>query len=170
MPLNGQAGDSSRVRDLPNSCSAKSRLALCAFCVTPHTMTAPSSSLQEDNSHRERGSRPVRCPKCRQPNSGGRNTCESCGAHLYVSCRDCGERNPRSRSRCSACGRRLHRPWFQKILTQKLGKSVKVTPLQLIFLVLAVAIGYKVIIFFIESLSQTNPGGESAWVQTVWRA
>jgi hypothetical protein len=51
------------------------------------------------------------------------------------SCRDCGERNARSRSRCCACGRRLHRPLIQKLLTRKLGRTVKVTPLQLIFLV-----------------------------------
>src|SRR5262249_39499080 len=123
----------------------------------------------QDNDHSERSSRSIRCPKCRETNPPGRNTCQSCGSHLFVSCRDCGERNPRSRSRCSACGRRLHRPWFQKILTRKLGKSVKVTPLQLIFLVVAVAIGYKVIIFFIESLSQTNNIGESAAVEAIWR-
>lgn len=123
-------------------------------------MTAPSSLKQEDD-RPERSSRSTRCPKCQEVNGPGRNTCEHCGSHLYVSCRDCGERNERVRSRCAACGRRLHRPFFQKILHRKLGKSVKITPLQLIFLVIVVAIGYKVIIMFIESLSQSS-GGESA--------
>jgi len=148
----------------------KSPLALSGFYAKRHTMTAPSSSLQQDHGREERNPRSVRCPKCRQANPAGRNTCESCGAHLYVSCRDCGERNARSRSRCSACGRRLHRPLIQKLLTRKLGRTVKVTPLQLIFLVVAVAIGYKVIIFFIESLSQTNNGGETAALHSAWRS
>jgi hypothetical protein len=135
-------------------------------------MTAPSNPLKNEDEHEERsserGSRSVRCPKCREVNTSGGSTCQSCGAHLYVSCRDCGERNPRSRSRCSACGRRLHRPFLQKILSRKIGRTARITPLQLILLVAAVAIGYKAIIFLVESLSQTHEG-DSVSIQTVWR-
>src|SRR4029078_9233170 len=102
-------------------------------------MTAPSNPVEQENDRKERSSRPVRCLKCRHENPAGTNTCQSCGSHLYVSCRDCGERNLRSDTRCSACGRRLHRPLLQKIFTRKLGRSTKVTPLQLLFLVIAVA-------------------------------
>ena len=135
-------------------------------------MTAPSDPVKEANGHEERssprGSRPVRCPKCRDVNSHGGSTCQSCGSHLYVTCRDCGERNVRSRSRCTSCGRRLHRPFLHKILSRKLGRTTKVTPWQLILLIVAVAIGYKAIIFMVESLSQTREG-ESAAVQTDWQ-
>jgi hypothetical protein len=88
---------------------------------------------------------------------------------LYVSCRDCGERNLRSQTRCSACGRRLHRPLLQKIFTLKLGRTTKVTPLQLLLLVIAVAFGYKAIVFFVETLSRTREG-DSATIHADWKA
>jgi uncharacterized membrane protein YwzB len=43
---------------------------------------------------------------------------------------------------------------MQKLLTRKLVKSGRITPLQVILLVIAVAIGYRIVIFFAESLSR----------------
>ncbi len=133
-------------------------------------MTAPNNPVEQESVRKERRSKPARCPKCGVENPPGRNTCESCGSHLYVSCRDCGERNLRSHNRCSACGRRLHRPLLQKIFNRKLGRTTKVTALQLVFLAIAVAIGYKAIVFFVERLSTTRDGGESAMLHLDWRA
>jgi uncharacterized membrane protein YwzB len=62
----------------------------------------------------------------------------------------------------------LHRPFLQKILSRKFGRTTKVTPWQLILLVVAVAIGYKAIIFLVESLSQTHET-ETAAVQSIWQ-
>ena len=75
----------------------------------------------------------------------------------------------RSHTRCSACGRRLHRPLLQKIFTRKLGRTTKITPLQLLFLLIAVTIGYKAIVFFVESLSGTRDS-DSAAIQADWKA
>jgi len=67
------------------------------------------------------------------------------------------------------CKRRLHRPLLQKIFTRKLGRTTKVTPLQLLFLAIAVAIGYKAIVFFVESLSG-NRESDSTAIQAEWTA
>lgn len=124
-------------------------------------MTVSSSVPQEGD--REKRDRMVRCPKCRERTPVSRNTCEHCGSHLHVSCRDCGERNERNRTRCKACGRRLHRPLFSKLLNRKLGRKVKITPLQIVMLLFAVALGYKMIVYFVESMSQT-PAGDAAFL------
>jgi hypothetical protein len=121
-------------------------------------MPANNSALANEHSRGDRRSRSIRCPKCRHLNAMARNGCERCGSHLFVSCRDCGERNERGQFRCTSCGRRLHKPLLQKILTRRLGKSIKTTPLQMVFLLVAVFLGYKIIIFFSESLSQSGGG------------
>lgn len=60
------------------------------------------------------GARPVSqkgvlCIKCEHLNPPGIETCEECGAHLYVNCQECQTKNSRVSARCSHCKRRLHK-------------------------------------------------------------
>jgi hypothetical protein len=108
----------------------------------------------------------IRCPKCQKKATTRRGTCEFCGVHLFIACRDCGHRNERSRRRCTGCGRCLHKSWIQKALTRRLGKATRITPLQVVLLIVAVAIGYKAVIYFVEALSHSSADRESASLQT----
>jgi hypothetical protein len=90
------------------------------------------------------------CAKCRHQNARRRNTCEVCGAHLHVCCKDCGERNARSATRCATCGRRLHRSVWDKLTTKSISKRLKMSPIQIIILFIALAVAFRIIMYVSE--------------------
>ena len=99
----------------------------------------------------------VVCAKCDHLNPHRRNVCESCGAHLYVVCHYCGHRNQRSAARCSECDRNLHRSWWKRLSRSMVGKNRKVSVAQIILLLVAIAIGFALVIFFSDAqMSQSE--------------
>ena len=49
------------------------------------------------------------CSKCGKPTPSRKDTCDHCGAHLYLICKHCGQVNDRALAKCTKCGTRLHR-------------------------------------------------------------
>ncbi len=92
----------------------------------------------------------VECAKCAHLNPHGRTVCESCGAHLHVVCHNCGHRNVRARSHCSECGHNLHRSKATRLWRKLAGKDKKLSVLQIVLLVVAIALGAGLIWFFVE--------------------
>jgi hypothetical protein len=92
----------------------------------------------------------VLCAKCDHLNPPGASQCTACGSHLHVTCTGCGQRNPRVLARCPKCGRRLHRSRWRRLKRKFFNKRWKVTPLQIILLVVLVLVAYKLIILLVE--------------------
>src|SRR5690348_1701503 len=89
----------------------------------------------------------VRCAKCGEVNPPGTNLCVKCGARTYISCHHCGHSNERSAKQCSKCGHRLHRSLWRRWRKRLFGEHPKITPVQIILLIVFVAVAYKVIIY-----------------------
>ena len=93
-------------------------------------------------------SRAVLCAKCERLNQRGANSCERCGAHLYISCSDCGQRNERVRTRCVHCGRRMHRSALDRFFSKFSVKRAGITPLTIILYLAAMAFAWSAIKYF----------------------
>jgi hypothetical protein len=119
----------------------------------------PPSEQQSEPSSKG-ASRTIRCAKCRASNSVSRNTCESCGAHLFVVCRTCGHGNPRIDSRCSACGESLHRSAVSKMIKKANERRTKFPLWQIALLVVVIPVAFKIIMLVINSMSNTPPPAE----------
>ena len=107
-----------------------------------------SSPSEREAARDERPSRAVLCVKCERLNAWGANSCERCGARLYIACNDCGKKNERARTRCRECGRRLHKGCLERFSGQFSPKRLGITPgLVLLFVVavLVALLGIKVI-------------------------
>jgi hypothetical protein len=115
-------------------------------------MTQPNKSSEE--AKKGENSRPLICAKCEHPNPKGRNTCSECGAHLHIVCHFCGHRNERIASHCVECGKRLHRTLWRRLEKRLFRGGSKLTVWQIVMLVIAVYIAYKVIIKLVELPSQ----------------
>jgi len=89
------------------------------------------------------------CAKCGHVNPPGSNTCEQCQAHLWVVCHHCGYRNRRVDPRCVECGFRLHRSLWRR-LSKKFFPNRKIAAWQIVLLLIAVWVAYKLIVFFAE--------------------
>jgi hypothetical protein len=97
-----------------------------------------------------KGERGVLCAKCEHLNAPELHACERCGAHLYIKCNSCGHRNPRVRSRCGECGQRMHRTFWHKWEKKILGKQRKITLYQVIFVIIAAYVAYRIIVKIVE--------------------
>jgi hypothetical protein len=93
----------------------------------------------------------VVCAKCQQLNPHRRNVCDACGAHLYIVCHHCGHRSQRSSPRCTECGRNLHRAWYRRLARSLVGKNRKISLGQILLLLVAIAIGFGLVIFFSDT-------------------
>lgn len=114
------------------------------------------STDDETQAGQAQSTKGVLCPKCDHLNAAGRNTCEYCEAHLYVSCHDCGHRNERVRERCVHCKHRLHRSWFNQWRKRIAGnRGLKISALQIIMLIVGVLVTFGVVIWLAE-LSLTS--------------
>jgi len=97
------------------------------------------------------------CAKCGEPNTVRSNTCFACGAHLHIVCHQCGHRNPRIAHHCGECGKRLHRSLWQKLEKRVFKRGTKLTSFQIMLLIVAVYITYKIIVKFVELPSTETP-------------
>lgn len=93
---------------------------------------------------------PVECAKCGHLNSAGTNSCVRCHSRIYIACHRCGHSNARVASQCSSCGHRLHRPFWRRLRRKLFGRNPKITPFQIILLLIFVFLGYKVIVYLAE--------------------
>ncbi len=96
----------------------------------------------------------VLCAKCGNPNPRRRSVCQRCGAHLAVVCHHCGHRNERASQRCAACDHKLHRSWLKRTSRRFFGKDHKLTILQAVLLVVAIAVGIGFVIVFSDMHSE----------------
>lgn len=116
--------------------------------------------MDEQLEHRPRRSdKEVACAKCGHVNGGGRNHCIQCGARLYISCHACGHSNERSAQNCGHCGHRLHRHWWHRVRKRVFGTTPKITPFQILLLIIFVYFTYKVIIYLVEYEPPSYEGG-----------
>lgn len=93
----------------------------------------------------------VRCAKCGRSNNASLRYCTNCGGKLYISCKQCRHRNVRASNHCEKCGTRLHHSLFRKLSRRLNARNrFKITPLELVLLVLAVYFTYKVIVRIAE--------------------
>ncbi len=94
--------------------------------------------------------REVTCAKCGRRNPARTNMCQQCGARLYISCHHCGHSNLRAASHCTECGNRLHRSLWRRMRKRLFGRNPKITPLQILLLIVFVFFAYKVIVYLAE--------------------
>jgi hypothetical protein len=109
-------------------------------------MSGPEKSTEQSHS-----SRAVLCAKCEHLNPHGMNVCERCRAHLHVVCHNCGQRNERVRTRCLECNHNLHRSGFGRLIRSFFGKDRKMSVIQTTLLIVAILIGFAMIVFFSSS-------------------
>lgn len=94
----------------------------------------------------------ILCAKCNHVNRAGSTKCSRCESHLHIKCNDCGARNERIYSRCQTCGRRLHKSTFEKINARMFMHTAKITPVQMLLLIVTVAI----VVFVVISLNHVK--------------
>lgn len=90
------------------------------------------------------------CAKCRDANPSGSNTCQRCGAHLWVACHNCGSRNQRIETECGECGHRLHRSRWKSVSKRMFGNRRHVQVWQVGLLIVGVWLAYRAIVFLAE--------------------
>lgn len=109
-------------------------------------------SEDEDRTSKEVGGtshRQFSCIKCSHVNSHNAVLCFQCGAHLFLKCKECGHINQRTSPRCTECGHGLRRSWWSKKIAPKLRAPRRpITRNQLILLVIAIAVTFKIILIF----------------------
>lgn len=98
----------------------------------------------------EKNKAPVECAKCGHVNTPGSNHCAQCGSRLYISCHNCGHSTVRVASRCAHCGHRLHRSLWSRTRRRVFGRNPKMTPFQIVLLIVFVIVAYKVIVYIVE--------------------
>jgi hypothetical protein len=94
--------------------------------------------------------RGILCAKCEHLNPAGRHHCEYCKASLLIACKFCGQRNSRVDVRCAKCGHRLHRSPWRKWQRWLVAGHSRITWHQVVLLVVAVYVGYRVIVKIAE--------------------
>lgn len=92
----------------------------------------------------------VVCAKCGELNPPGTNVCTKCGSRTYIACHRCGHSNERVATHCVECGHRLHRPVLRRLRKRLFGQRPKVTPFQIVLLVVFVLAAYKVVVYLAE--------------------
>ncbi len=97
-----------------------------------------------------RSAKGILCPKCSHVNRPGSTKCSRCEAHLHIKCNDCGATNERAHSRCRECGRRLHKGALEKINRRLFQNSRKVSPWQVILIIVVVAAIFGLVVAFNE--------------------
>jgi hypothetical protein len=108
-------------------------------------MSEPVSMPKQAKEERE-----VTCAKCEHVNPPGARRCVRCGEHLFISCHRCGEKNERFRTRCASCGQRLHRSVWRRWRKKLFPERMKIKPFEIVLLIVAVIVTYKVIIKLAE--------------------
>ncbi len=108
-------------------------------------MTKSSESGEDDLNKPARPG--VQCHKCGAHNRPAGNRCDACGAHLWIACHHCGHRNVRSAACCGECGRRLHQSLAKRWKKKLFKGNQRIPPWQIILLVLAVWLVYRLIVF-----------------------
>lgn len=105
----------------------------------------PKPGSTDTDAFLKTGGKGVLCAKCNHLNKPGSTKCSVCESHLHIKCNDCGHRNERVYTRCQSCGRRLHKSVFEKMHRQVFDHRAKITPFQIVLLLVAVAVVYIVI-------------------------
>ena len=96
-------------------------------------------------------SAPVVCGKCGHANKPHSSRCADCGSHLHIVCHQCGHRNLRAASSCAECGKRLHRSFWQRWSKRLFRRSPEIAPFQIGLLIVAIYIGYRLVIWFSQN-------------------
>lgn len=60
--------------------------------------------------------------------------------------------------RCSYCGHRLHRSLWSRVKKRVFGRNPKITPFQIVLLVVFVLLAYKIIVYLVERKPPTYTG------------
>ena len=92
------------------------------------------------------------CGKCGHENKAHASKCAECDSHLHIVCHQCGHRNLRTVTACVECGKHLHQGFAQRLMKRVFRRSPDIAPFQIGFLILAVYLGYRLIIW----ISQYN--------------
>ena len=88
------------------------------------------------------------CAKCDHVNPHEAALCSNCGSHLFLKCKECGHVNQRTSPSCTECGHRMRRSWWDRKVAPKLRAPRRpITPVQILLLVIAIPVAFKVILF-----------------------